>query len=239
MNKYLFILAFLAIATCGVFAEVTGSEDQDAEKPNALSCSLGVSAGDILDEAGAIVKVGAAVDNIFGSGLSLGVDTMDFTLYPEMTSKMEVYLERSTPLGASPFDVGYGAHYSMDDLSDAQTAALWALGSLEYSPNDIKAAQLELDAFCLDEGTWAFSLAAIVGGGWEFAFNPSDKLSCWVDFNFNLHPNPSFGDIEGSLTYEHAFGDRFSLALEIAPTLIAEDNFEFSCEPTLTASMKL
>jgi hypothetical protein len=239
MNKVLCSVACLAIAAFGAFAEGAEPEAKGEEKPNALSCSIGVSGGDILDKAGAIVKVGAVIDNLLGSSLSLGVDTLDLSIYPESKPSVEAYIEGGTALGDSSLSLGYGAHYSADDLFDGAASSLWALGSLHYSLADTEISHLELDAYCLRENEWGLSLAAILGGGWDFALGPCDTLSCWVDFNFNLYAAPSIGDVEGKVAYEHAFGDKFSLALEIAPTLVAGDAFKLSCEPTLTASISL
>ncbi len=236
MKKIHLLLAIALTISTVAFAQ-EAPQDGEEKEPVGIGLWAGVSPGDVLDEPGFVVKFGAVVENILGSGLDFTVDEFVWTMSPESSQEMEGSLIKSLDIGATPFSLGFGGNYAFS-FGDEFLYSGDLCGILTVTLEDIQVASIELDFIYVTENDWRFGLAATIGVGYELALDERSTLLLWADFNFDLYEEFDLTDIEGTIEYSYAVSDAFSLALSLEPTVIMEDDeATLALEPTLYARL--
>ncbi len=234
--KIIYSLSIALMIASGAFAQ-EAPQDREEREPIGIDLWAGVSPGDILDEPGFVLKFGAAVENILGSGLDFAVDEFVWTISPESSQEVEGSLIKGLDIGATPFSLGFGGNYAFS-FGDESLYSGNLCGILAVTLEEIQVASAELDFIYMTDNEWEFGIAATIGVGYEFSLDERSSLSLWVDFNFDLYEEFDVGDIEGTIEYSYAVSDTLSLALSIAPTVIMEeDEATLALEPTLYARL--
>lgn len=202
---------------------------------NGIELGMGVSPGDIVSGVGFVMKPVFTYD-IMRSGLVIGIDTWDITLLPEgFGGEPEIFEEYGFGVGDSMLNATFG-NYNVFAFADPAVIDGYIYQNLTLSAENKDVASVELDEYYLMESIGEFSLATVIGGGYEFDFNEENSLLLWADFNFDLYPLAAIDDIEFTVEYTYS-PEPYFIKLTLEPTITMGETAGLSFEPSVTAGI--